>query len=399
MKSSLKLFFSRKNNLFQISKDSLQNTSQIFKKLPKMELFQISFLLTLSTLVLFLLITFLFGYRPLYKSYDFPYIQFLTLLMLTMALFLEIIFFLGTTFYHHFAIIELGVVSVFSCMEAIFYFFIFKRTLTLEALSLCFSDTQIGKAKNNIDNGGLETKPNSQQELEGEEDYSLTLRKEIQETGFSEINSREFQKKCVYYMFLRIKKFSHAKCLRCILGVRNCETKKEVTATLKKYDRAVTAFCILLPSIFLILEFLKHFHIEMKEIIFPLNILKCMCMVNFNYEMTMLLSNLKFFLKKTHLLGKFNCLRAMILFFLCQNVLMTFFGARTQMGLSLNFVLLSMENLILIYFWIKYYGVKGSEGGRFKGIETIYTGKFEERDDKEANLLVENVNDEKIYII
>ena len=58
-----------------------------------------------------------------------------------------------------------------------------------------------------------------------------------------------------------------------------------------------------------------------------------------------------------------------------------------------------MENLILIYFWIKYYGVKGSEGGRFKGIETIYTGKFEERDDKEANLLGENLNDEKIDII
>ena len=71
---------------------------------------------------------------------------------------------------------------------------------------------------------------------------------------------------------------------------------------------------------------------------------------------------------------------------------MNFIEEKEELGLSLNFVILAGENLALGYFWIKYYGVKGSEVSRLNGLR--FEGKFEDRIEKEAHLLVENQNEE-----
>ena len=278
---------------------------------------------------------------------------------------------------------------MFSLMVSVYYFYILKRTLTLEAVNLCFSDTY-SPVKPSV--MGLETNPNSQQELGSNEDYELELRKEIETVGFSKLESSEFQKKCIFYVFLRIRKFKHAKGLRCLLGDRKCENQKEVELTLRKFDCAITCFCMFLPMIYLALEIMRSNGWENQPAILMLNICKCICMVNFNYEVWHLLRNLKAFLKKTSLSGKFNCLKTMIILFVSQNVIMNFIEENEELGLSLNFVILAGENLALGYFWIKYYGVKGSEVSRLNGLR--FEGKFEDRIEKEAHLLVENQNEE-----
>ena len=323
------------------------------------------FLIALFSFILFTLSIFLFGYLSHFCKYIFPYLQFPSVFMLTLAILLQTTFFLGSAYPNKFSIIEFVMFLIMSLMFYLFHHQFIPKILTIEAINLCNSGcySPIKTAETAIIPQLNPRNPNSEENIQEsiEENYSKNLRKEIEKTGFSGLRDSEFQNKCILFIISKIRRFQHLKLMKC-LGDRKSETEREAKSILTRLQRNVRVFCIFMPAIFLVVEVMKPSIVEKKaSLVVVLNLLKTFITIHFMHESNFFMSNIMGFMKSSTLESRFNCIRVLFMLLMIQNVLVSAIGLRGERDMSINFAVMSIENCILCYFWIKYYGVKACE--------------------------------------
>ncbi len=354
------------------------------------------FIIALFSFILFILFTmsiFLFGYLGHFRKYIFPYLQFPSIFMLTLAILLQIIFFLGSTFPNNFAIIEFAMFLIMSFMFYLFYHQFIPKILTIEAIKHCNSGSY-SSIKTTETLIVPQINPNSEENFQEiiEENYSKKLRREIEKTVFSGISDSEFQKKCILFIISEIRKFKHMKLLSC-LGDRKSETEREANSVLTRFQWNIRVFCVFMPLIFFIVEVMKHSHVEKKVFIIVLNLIKTFITMHFMYESNFVLSNITGFVKSSILESRLNCIRVLFILLMIQNVLVSAIGLRGERDMSLNFAVMSIENCILCYFWIKFYGAKACGLDTFKE-EIGKSVNVYEKGEKGTNLLMDKQEEE-----
>lgn len=304
---------------------------------------------------------FIFGYIPHFRSYTMPFIQFPSILIITLSFFLQIILFIGAIFIDHFSEMELLAMFLIASIALTFYYLILKRILVLESLQICRSEsfTHIRSQENFMIPKGYSDSFDEMEDL-----TSNILRNESQEressiNGTQKTNSPDdFQRKCLLYIFLRMHRFRHVKYFRCIFSDSVFNNEDDFDSFTTKIEALLWFCCVSLVLIFSILLILTHLHQKPYSVVIALGAAKFIILVIYLYAMSFLMGNLGlFFRKERTLYGKFNCVRLIFFCFLIQNIIISCCGIRNALGLSLNFLISSTENCILSYFWIKYYGV------------------------------------------
>lgn len=337
---------------------------------------KIAFIITLVALFLSSLLVLFFGFIPHYKRYQTPYLQFPSLLLLTLYLFLQITFFLGGIFLQHYSAIELLTALIISAICVVFFFQALMRILTLEALNLCYLSKE------------EETKNKEDALYDLEQESMVSLQNTIKESGLSNLGSLKFQRQCICLIFMKIRRFRHVKFLRCILGEFICTDLKTARGYWRRHQWITILYCVFMPLIFLCLEILRHYDVKQNGPMIVLTILKCIFTFLFMYDITCLIENIRAFLPQCHLLGRLNCVRTIIILNLIQNVIISAIDATGTLGSSLNWVILAVENLLLGYFWLTYYGAKSCSLERFKGLEGKFGKVFREEMSKEKEPLL-----------
>lgn len=335
-----------------------------------------------------------FGYYKHYTNYKFPFFQFSSLIMLTCSFILQITFFMGVIFFRRYALFEIVTILVLAATASTFFFIIMKKNLTIEALKKCLKE-QFSPLKYTISpDFDLETQPNSQEALpeNPNNDDLLKLEAKINEKGTSQIGSRAFQNICVVYIFLTINTFRHAKLFRCCIGDRICKTEKAAEKFVSKTTRTVLLFSIGVPLLFIGLEVIGQLNLQIKAVSIILDVLKAIFTVNFMYSMSMIMGNISANLKYNMLNDQFKCLKLILMCFFIQHFVFGLIHFDNELGRSLNFVVLSIENCLIIILSLKYYGLNEKTFKKNKG--KIQSNDFadEEQEKKVENL--ENLLDQ-----
>lgn len=329
-----------------------------------------------------------FGFYKHYKNYKFPFFQFSSLIMLTCSFILQITFFMGVMFFRRYALFEIVVILVLAATASTFFFIIMKKNLTIEALKRCLKE-QFSPLKYTISpDMDIETQPNSQETLPENPNNNdlLKIEAEINDQGPSQIYCRDFQNICAVYIFLTVNTFRHAKIFRCCFGDRICKTEKAAKQFLRKITWTVLLFSICVPLLFIGLEVIERINLKIKAVSIIIDLLKAIFTVNFMYNMSMIMGNISAKLKYSKLNDQFKCLKLIIMCFFIQHFVFGLIHFDNELGRSLNFVVLSIENCLIIILAIKYYGFNEDTLKKNKGKIQFNDFADEEQEKKARNI-------------